>query len=236
VSQTNVVPPRAPEGARFRPRPKPLTKPRSVTTTPIATAAFAQIRNCHHGHADGLCLSRHHVLNTWTIAGSRHLLLFCLLFPKRVKTKHGQQPRLPQSRPQRSYFAPFPIRRVTRRNRKISLTNAQSQKKNCPIPLFLFPSAIQARCGTPSLPLLRERGFSPPLPQPPLQGLPSPSTKHGCPPAGDDPKLPTGRSLALNPDQHGEMGTKIDATGRHPASHTIPFFVIFFFLFFLFLL
>jgi hypothetical protein len=140
VSQTNVVPPRAPEGARFRPRPKPLTKPQSVTT-PIATAAFAQIRNCHHGHADGLCLSRHHVLNTWTIAGSRHLLLFCLLFPKRVKTKHGQQPRLPQSRPQRSYFAPFPIRRVTRRNRKISLTNAQSQKKNCPIPLFLFPSA-----------------------------------------------------------------------------------------------
>jgi hypothetical protein len=160
---------------------------------------------------------------------------FCFVYfaPNASKQNTGQQqPRLPSSRPQRSCFAPIQIGRVTREEIEKYHSNAESPEGKLPHPAFPFSlSTIQARCGTSSQPLLPQTRLFPSFPQRPFQCLPSASTRHGCPGTGDDPQLPTGRSPALYPDQHGMMGQRSTRQGRIP--HPTP--SVFRQLFFLFL-
>ncbi len=98
----------------------------------IATAAFAQRRNCHHGHCKWPLPKLPQKLSS---AGCHELLLFCLLSAKRVKIKQKQRlSKTLRFRVLNTLVLATPllnsqIGRVTRRSRKKTHANARIPKR-----------------------------------------------------------------------------------------------------------
>ncbi|KAK4121338.1 hypothetical protein N657DRAFT_126113 [Parathielavia appendiculata] len=136
-----------------------------VARKPIATAAFAQIRNCHNGHADGLCLSRRQ--RPQHLGQGRLPLSYTWIvyfFRDASKTKHLSTTSIfPQDRVQ-VYQKPTlssPNRASGMKKLKISRANLES-KEILPHPAFPFLFSPQQAGGgaAPTPSLLLKHGIS----------------------------------------------------------------------------